>query len=60
VKNHASEKLKLLNFQHSREKSSGVQTERSAPGTQASLAPTPLRGVMPPQAACLARVTPGS
>jgi hypothetical protein len=43
----ASENFALQNLPQSREKSSTEKPPRSAPGTQALLAPTPLRGVMP-------------
>jgi hypothetical protein len=43
VINHAGEKLELLNFTQSREKSNSASTERAAPGAQAKLAPTPAK-----------------
>jgi hypothetical protein len=43
----ASENPALLNFIQFREKLSSEKLPRSAPGAQAELAPTPLRGVMP-------------
>jgi hypothetical protein len=41
----SGEKLAVPNFAHSRDKLSGEKFSRSAPGTQASLAPTRLRRV---------------
>jgi hypothetical protein len=54
-----SEKPALLNFPQSCDKLCCKKLPRSAPGTQEMLAPTRLRRVMPPQAACRARFASG-
>jgi hypothetical protein len=47
VINNASSKLKLPNFAHSRDKPSGENFSRSAPGTQAKLADSRKAGAAP-------------